>query len=49
MEPAVTSPAPPLLAEKQRAALISLLADDDPAIYQIVRGKLLTYGQAAGH
>jgi regulator of sirC expression with transglutaminase-like and TPR domain len=38
---------PGTLAEKQRKALISLLADEDPAIYQIVRTKLLSYGHAA--
>ena len=37
---------PVVLPEKQRAALISLLVDDDPAIYQMVRGQLLSYGQA---
>lgn len=41
----VTSGTPLTLAEKQRAALISLLADDDRAIYQTVRGKLLSYGK----
>lgn len=41
-------PASATLSEKQRAALISLLADDDPAIYQIIRGKLLSYGPVAG-
>ncbi len=35
------------LSEKERTALISLLADDDLAIYQTVRGKLLSYGLAA--
>ncbi|MEO6182043.1 MAG: transglutaminase-like domain-containing protein [Verrucomicrobiota bacterium] len=35
------------LSEKERSALISLLADDDLAIYQTVREKLLTYGFAA--
>jgi len=35
----------PALVEKQRAALISLLADEDPGIYQIVRGKLISYGR----
>src|SRR2546426_10998782 len=35
------------LSASQRAALISLLADEDPAIYQIVRQKILSYGQAA--
>ena len=36
------------LSEKERTALISLLADDDLAIYQTVRGKLLSFGFAAG-
>ena len=35
------------LSEKQRLALISLLADDDPAVYNLVRNKLLSYGSAA--
>ena len=40
---------PPLVAlpENQRAALISLLADDDPAVYQLIRTKLLSFGPAA--
>jgi len=37
----------PALPEKQRAALISLLADDDPAVYAIVRTKLLAFGPTA--
>ena len=41
----ITSESSPTLLDKQRAALISLLADDDPAIYQMVRGKLLSYGR----
>ena len=41
----VTSGTPLTLPEKQRAALISLLADDDPAVYQTVRSKLLSYGK----
>ncbi len=32
------------LTEKQRLALISLLADDDPAVYRLIRHKLLSYG-----
>lgn len=32
------------LTESQRAALISLLGDGDPAIYQTVREKILSYG-----
>jgi regulator of sirC expression with transglutaminase-like and TPR domain len=35
------------LPANQRAALISLLADDDPAVYQLVRNKILSYGEAA--
>jgi regulator of sirC expression with transglutaminase-like and TPR domain len=35
------------LSEGQRNALIKLLADDDPAIYRLVREKLLAYGQVA--
>lgn len=34
------------LTESQRAALISLLGDPDPAIYQTVREKLLSFGPA---
>jgi len=33
------------LPEKQRDALISLLADDDPAVHEVVRRKLLSYGR----
>src|SRR5262245_9205409 len=33
------------LSEKQRLALISLLVDDDPAIYRTVRTQLLSYGK----
>jgi regulator of sirC expression with transglutaminase-like and TPR domain len=36
------------LPEKQRAALITLLADDDPAVHETVRNKLLSFGDAAG-
>lgn len=36
------------LPESQRAALISLLADDDPAVYQLIRSKLLSYGPSVG-
>ena len=38
---------PEELSETQRAALLNLLADDDPAIYQTVRQKILTYGPRA--
>ena len=37
--------APP--SESQRAALVKLLTDDDPAIYQTVRTKILSYGQSS--
>jgi regulator of sirC expression with transglutaminase-like and TPR domain len=37
------------LPERQRVALITLLADDDPQVHQTVRNKLLSFGQAAGH
>ena len=37
----------PALPEKQRAALISLLADEDPAVYEMVRTKLLAFGPTA--
>ena len=47
MHAAATKQPSATLSEKQRAALVSLLADEDPAIYQVVRGKLLSYGQAA--
>jgi len=35
------------LSESQRAALLKLLADEDPEIYQTVRKKILSYGPAA--
>lgn len=35
------------LPEGQRAALISLLADEDPAVYHLIRTKLLSYGPEA--
>src|SRR5258707_3497691 len=38
---------PAILSESQRTALVSLLVDDDPAIYQIVRHNILGYGQLA--
>jgi|SRR5437867_6553837 len=40
---------PEKLSESQRAALVNLLADEDPVVYQTVREKILSYGpQAAG-
>ena len=47
MQALAVSQAPAQLAEKQRKALISLLLDEDPAIYQMVRGQLLGYGELA--
>jgi regulator of sirC expression with transglutaminase-like and TPR domain len=47
MQTFVASELPVALSEGQRAALISLLADDDPAVYQLVRSKLLAFGPAA--
>ncbi len=38
----------PSLSDTQRSALISLLTDEDPAIYQTVRSRILAYGDAAG-
>jgi regulator of sirC expression with transglutaminase-like and TPR domain len=38
---------PGKLDEKQRHALISLLADEDAGVYQTVRGKLVSYGPVA--
>jgi regulator of sirC expression with transglutaminase-like and TPR domain len=35
------------LSEGQKAALISLLGDEDPAVYQVVRDKILSCGQGA--
>ena len=35
------------LAERQREALISLLADDDPEVYQTIRTTILGYGEEA--
>src|SRR5438876_909316 len=37
----------PSLSAKQRSALVTLLADDDPGIYQTVRRKILAYGPEA--
>ena len=38
---------PEKLSESQRAALVNLLGDEDPAIYQTVRQKILSYGPQA--
>jgi regulator of sirC expression with transglutaminase-like and TPR domain len=47
MQTAVNVKGSPALPESQRAALVSLLVDEDPAIYEIVRNKILSYGTAA--
>ncbi len=47
MQALISKLSPSGLTENQRVALISLLVDDDPAIYQIVRRKLLSYGSIA--
>ena len=44
MQMLVRKESPETLPASQRAALISLLADEDPAIYQMVRRKILSYG-----
>jgi regulator of sirC expression with transglutaminase-like and TPR domain len=35
------------LTERQRSALISLLADEDPGIYRMVRGQIMSFGAEA--
>ncbi len=47
MHPTDLACAPAELPERQRAALISLLADDDPAISHSVRDQLIACGPAA--
>ena len=47
MQPLEMEISPAGLSQTQREALISLLTDDDPAIYQMVRGRLLSYGSTA--
>jgi regulator of sirC expression with transglutaminase-like and TPR domain len=41
-----TQPPNPL-SENQKAALINLLTDEDPAVYQVIRGRILSCGQEA--
>ncbi len=45
MNPSSHTALPADLSETQRAALISLLEDEDPAVYKAIRSKLLSYGQ----
>jgi regulator of sirC expression with transglutaminase-like and TPR domain len=48
MSPATSIESRSILTESQKVALIKLLTDDDSAVYHAVRGKILSYGQAAG-
>jgi regulator of sirC expression with transglutaminase-like and TPR domain len=45
----VTTNTPQTPSEKQRSALIKLLADDDRGVYQTIRNKILSYGQESTH
>lgn len=47
MDSGVIHGATPILPERKRAALISLLADDDPEVYHTIRETLLGYGGQA--
>lgn len=47
MNPPSVQPAPDRLSESQRAALISLLGDEDEGVYRAVRARLLECGPAA--
>jgi regulator of sirC expression with transglutaminase-like and TPR domain len=47
MSTSAASGVTPALTESQKAALINLLGDEDPAIYQIIRNKILSQGQSA--
>jgi regulator of sirC expression with transglutaminase-like and TPR domain len=47
MNPASAIPSAKELSQSERFALVSLLADEDPAIYRTVREKILSYGQPA--
>ena len=47
MGPSVSTETPKALSESQRAALVTLLADDDASVYQLVREKILSQGQVA--
>jgi len=44
---ATSASAPVALTEGQRTAFLTLLTDDDPAIYQLIRGKIIEQGQPA--
>lgn len=47
MSNVASSTAPEALSESQRAALLTLLTDDDPAVYRKIRQKIIAYGPAA--
>ena len=44
MKAVATTKTPVRLSESQRAALLTLLADEDSAVHEIVRAKLLSFG-----
>ncbi len=44
MQAAASPTIPETLPENQRAALVSLLGDDDPAVYRVIRNKILSFG-----
>jgi regulator of sirC expression with transglutaminase-like and TPR domain len=45
MNSSVTNQAPEVLTESRKAALLNLLTDEDPAVYQIIRSTILAQGQ----
>ncbi|MBE0540655.1 MAG: hypothetical protein IH623_04630 [Verrucomicrobia bacterium] len=47
MQPATTNTANPELGASQRAALINLLGDEDPSVYDAVRDRILTAGESS--
>ena len=47
MNSSIATEKPQNLSESQRTALIKLLPDEDPAVYHLVREKILSYGQTA--
>ena len=47
MSPASVTSIAKDLSQGERLALVSLLADEDPAIYRTIREKILSYGPPA--
>jgi len=47
MSSTATIKTPEALSETRKAALLNLLTDEDPSVYQAVRGKILSCGPAA--